>query len=120
LAHEHSPSKELVHFGPRQEDPDRCSIGIGKGNGRVLGVVGRNSDLFEVVHIPLTRQSSSTAWAANGVPLISFLAFRAALADIERGVPASNSVEIARLSPRQRKELHEALSTIHLLSLILR
>jgi signal-transduction protein with cAMP-binding, CBS, and nucleotidyltransferase domain len=42
------------------------------------------------------------------------------LVDIERGVPVSNSVEIARLSRAQRKELREALSAIQLLSLILR
>jgi CBS domain-containing protein len=42
------------------------------------------------------------------------------LADIDRGVAVSNSVEIARLSRSERKKLHEALSTIQLLSLILR
>ena len=41
------------------------------------------------------------------------------LLDVERGLPVTNSVEIKRLSAAQRKEIHDALLAINLLSLIL-
>ena len=41
------------------------------------------------------------------------------LIDTQSGVPVSNSVEIKRLWPNQRKELHDALMAMRLLSLIL-